>query len=60
MLHYHLQLPEESHIHPKFHVSLLKRSVGTEQVNIALPSLHKEKDRVEELEGILDRMVVYN
>ena len=57
---YCLQLPKESHIHLVFHVSLLKRSVGTSQVNPALPSLPQEIGRVEEPEAILDRRVVYN
>jgi len=57
---YKLQLPEESQIHPIFHVSLLKKAVGTEQVNPALPSLPKEGKRVEEPKAILDRRVIYS
>ena len=58
---YQLQLPERSRrIHPIFHVSLLKRLSGKAQVNPKLPSLPKEKKKVEELEAILDRRVIYN
>jgi hypothetical protein len=35
---YKLQLPDSAAIHPVFHVSQLKRSLGTQRVSIALPS----------------------
>ena len=36
---YQLQLPEDAKIHPVFHVSLLKRAVGTQRSTPTLPPM---------------------
>ena len=56
---YCLQLLEGSQIHPVFHVALLKKSVGTQQVSPALPLLSKEITKMMEPKAILDRRVIY-
>ena len=56
---YRLKLPEGTQIHPVFHVSLLKESVGTQPVSRALPTFPKEATRVVEPKAILERRVVY-
>lgn len=53
---YQLQLPEESLV---FHVSLLKKFVGTQRVSSTLPILPKEINKVVGLEAIIDRWVMY-
>ena len=52
---YRLQLSEDSHIHPVFHVSLLKKSVGTQEVS---PSLQADSKTLEP-EDIVDKRVIY-
>lgn len=56
---YRLKLPEESCIHPVFHVSLLKKSAGSQLVSPMLPQLPKEVRRIVESEVILDWRVIY-
>ncbi|KAL4186704.1 hypothetical protein AMTRI_Chr09g35320 [Amborella trichopoda] len=54
---YKLQLPDEARIHPIFHVSCLKKKVGTSvQVYHELPTLHEEEDAIlAQLQVVLDR-----
>lgn len=56
---YKLQLPPESHIHPVFHVSLLKKSIGsTSTVRSTIPALPEEDFLPAEPIAILDRRLV--
>jgi len=56
---YHLQLPKGSQIHPVFHVSLLKKGVGTQVASPSLPpNLREEADLVTPT-TILDRRIIY-
>ncbi|MCI68065.1 hypothetical protein A2U01_0089324, partial [Trifolium medium] len=40
---YKLKLPEESRVHPVFHVSLLKKAVGNYHEDDVLPDLMEEQ-----------------
>lgn len=54
---YRLDLPSSSKIHPVFHVSQLKESVGPVSVSTELPSVHYDT-LVKEPERILERKMV--
>lgn len=56
---YRLKLPPESQIHPVFHVSLLKKSVGSQPTSSVLPVLPKEGTARTEPEAVIDRRVIY-
>ena len=56
---YRLQLSGDSHIHPAFYVSLLKKSVGAQRVSFSLPMLPKEICETLELKAIVDRRAIY-
>ena len=55
---YRLQLTTDTLIHPVFHVSLLKKSIGGQPASSNLPSLPKGSEQAVEPEAILERRVV--
>ncbi|XP_052182059.1 uncharacterized protein LOC127794843 [Diospyros lotus] len=56
---YRLKLPPGSQIHPVFHVSLLKKSMGAQPTSSVLPALPKEVSVRTEPEVVVDRRVIY-
>ena len=56
---YKLQLPEETQIYPVFHVSLLKKIVGEQQVSSQQPSKVQEAHGTPKPAAIVDRRVIY-
>ena len=57
---YHLQLPPDTNMHPVFHVSLLKKTIGsTAQSSPTLPPLTTDGDFKVEPSVILDKRVIY-
>ena len=57
---YRLQLLDGVGIHPIFHVSLLKKSIGPHKVvSVELPNLEKESLGESEPMAIVDRRVIY-
>ena len=55
---YKLELPESSRIHPVFHVSQLKKHVGSLTVQSPLPVLTEERVIAKEPISIVDRRLV--
>lgn len=53
-----LQLPEQSRIHPVFHMSQLKKAVGTKLVEAVLPDELQEEAVVYEPQSILGDRVI--
>ena len=56
---YRLKLPPGSQIHPIFHVSILKKSVGAQPMSSVLPAPPKEISSRIEPEAVIDRRVIY-
>ena len=56
---YKLQPPANSHIHPAFHVSLLKKSAGTQPVEPTLPAYISYASPPVEPALILDKWVIH-
>jgi len=57
---YKLQLPEETQIHHVFHVTLLKKAVGEQQVSPQLPSKVQEALGTPKPTAIIGRRVIYH
>ena len=56
---YRLQLSEGTHIHPLFHVSLLRRAIGNQVANQTIPITSRGEEPIVTPVAILDKRVIF-